>query len=92
MQLVTNEFQRMGEVLLKHNQDLKKLEEEEQQALLRLQNTVKMEKVVNYKVRRDSTPVKLVKKLAPTPARTVNGPNFGFYPNTGVSNLKSRNP
>lgn len=60
--------------------------------MLRLQNTVKMEKVINYKVRRDSTPVKLVKDLAPTTSRTVNGPNFGFYPNTGVSNLKSRNP
>lgn len=92
MQLVTTEFQKMGEVLLMHNQNLKKLEEEEHQALWRLQNTVKMEKVIYYKVKRDSTPVKLVKQSAPTPTRTVNDKNFGFYPNTCVSNFKSRNP
>lgn len=60
--------------------------------MLRLQNTVKMEKVINYKVNRDSTPVKVVKDLAPKLTRTVNGPNIGFNPNNGVSNLKSRNP
>jgi hypothetical protein len=50
-----------------------------------------MEKVINYKIRRESTAVKLVKNLEPTTTRTVNGPNFGFYPNTSVGGLKSRN-
>ena len=50
-----------------------------------------MEKVINYKIRRESTAVKLVKNLEPTATRTVNGPNFGFYPNTAVGSLKSRN-